>query len=138
MGTIVVHPDGCDQRANRDQQRRRLVPQHELQRTPIEGDGAVENFFPTPRKIRPCWYSSRWRSNSEHIMGVSVSEMTAESRMVTLSVTANSRNSRPTMSPMNSSGISTAINDTVSETMVNPIWPEPCSAASRGVCPSSM
>ena len=45
--------------------------------------------------------------------------------MVTASVTANSRNSRPTMSPMNSSGISTAISETVSETIVKPICPAP-------------
>ena len=36
------------------------------------------------------------------------------------------------MSPMNSNGISTAINETVSEIMVNPICPEPLSAASSG------
>ena len=41
------------------------------------------------------------------------------------SVTANSRNSRPTMSPMNSSGISTAISETVSETIVKPICSAP-------------
>jgi hypothetical protein len=41
-----------------------------------------------------------------HIIGVSVSETAAEIRIVTLSVTANSRNRRPTMSPMNNSGIS--------------------------------
>ncbi len=68
-----------------------------------------------------------------HIIGVSVSETTAETRIVTLSVTANSRNSRPTMSPMNSSGISTAISETVSETIVKPICAEPFSAASSGV-----
>ena len=45
--------------------------------------------------------------------------------MVTARVTANSRNSRPTMSPMNSSGISTAISETVSETMVKPICSAP-------------
>ena len=65
-------------------------------------------------------------------MGVSVSEMNADNRMVTLNVTANSRNRRPTMSPMNSSGISTAISETVNETMVKPICPEPRSAASSG------
>ena len=63
-------------------------------------------------------------SSFEHIIGVSVRETSAETRMVTLSVTANSRNRRPTMSPMNSSGINTAISETVSETMVNPIWPD--------------
>ena len=57
--------------------------------------------------------------------------------MVTASVTANSRNSRPTTSPMNRSGISTAISDTVSEMMVKPISAEPFSAASSGASPSS-
>ena len=71
-------------------------------------------------------------------MGVSVSETIAEIRIVTLSVTANSRNSRPTMSPMNSSGISTAISETVSDTIVKPICSEPLSAASSGGSPSSM
>ena len=58
-------------------------------------------------------------------MGVKVSETTAETRIVTARVTANSRKRRPTISPMNSSGISTAISETVSETMVNPICPAP-------------
>ena len=49
----------------------------------------------------------------------------AETRIVTLSVTANSRNSRPTISPMNNSGINTAISDTLSDTIVKPISSEP-------------
>ena len=52
--------------------------------------------------------------------------------MVTARVMANSRNSRPTTSPMNSSGISTAISETVSEMMVKPICSAPFSAASSG------
>ena len=60
-------------------------------------------------------------SQRADIIGTSVSDTTAEIRMVMASVTANSRNSRPTTSPMNSSGISTAISDTVSEMMVKPI-----------------
>ena len=71
-------------------------------------------------------------SSREHIIGVRVSETTAEIRIVTASVMANSRNSRPTTSPMNSSGISTAISETVSEMMVKPICPAPFSAASNG------
>ncbi len=59
----------------------------------------------------------------EHIIGVSVSETTAEIMMVTASVTANSRKRRPTTSPMNSNGMSTATSETVSETMVKPICP---------------
>jgi hypothetical protein len=39
---------------------------------------------------------------------------------------------------MNSSGISTAISDTVSDMMVKPICAEPLSAASSGFIPSSM
>ena len=57
--------------------------------------------------------------------------------MVTASVTANSWNSRPTTSPINSSGISTASSDTVSEMMVKPICSEPFSAACSGRSPSS-
>ncbi len=57
--------------------------------------------------------------------------------MVTDSVMANSWNSRPTTSPMNSSGISTAISDTVSEMMVKPICSLPFSAASSGASPAS-
>ncbi len=73
-----------------------------------------------------------WASQIAHRLGTMVSEITAEITMVTASVTANSRNSRPTTSPMNSSGISTASSDTVSEMMVKPISPEPFSAASFG------
>ena len=58
--------------------------------------------------------------------------------MVTESVTANSLNRRPTTSLMNSSGISTAISDTVSDTTVKAIWPEPSSAACLGSSPRSM
>lgn len=57
--------------------------------------------------------------------------------MVMASVTANSRNSRPTTSPMNKSGISTAMSDTVSEMMVKPICVAPLSAALNGGSPSS-
>src|ERR1022692_4785738 len=71
-------------------------------------------------------------------MGVNVSETTAETRMVTLNVTANSRKRRPTMSPMNNSGISTAISEMVSDMMVNPICSDPRNAAFIGASPSSI
>ena len=77
-------------------------------------------------------------SSRADIIGVSVSETMADIRIVTLSVTANSRKSRPTMSPMNSRGISTAISEIVSEMMVNPICSAPFSAASSGFSPFSM
>ena len=70
-------------------------------------------------------------------MGTSVSETIAEMMMVTASVMANSWNSRPTTSPMNSSGISTAISETVSEMIVKPISSDPFSAALSGVSPIS-
>ena len=79
-----------------------------------------------------CGFSQR-----ADIIGTSVSETTAEIRIVIASVTANSRNSRPTTSPMNSSGISTAISETVSEMIVKPICVAPVSAASIGGSPSS-
>ncbi len=71
------------------------------------------------------------------IIGVSVSETMADSRIVTLKVTANSRNSRPTMSPMNNRGIRTAISEMLSEMMVKPISADPLSAACRGGSPCS-
>jgi hypothetical protein len=61
------------------------------------------------------------RNSREHIIGVSVRDTNADTRIVTLNVIANSRNSLPTISPMNNSGISTAISDTVNEMIVNPI-----------------
>ena len=78
-----------------------------------------------------------WCSSFAHIIGVRVRETTAEIRIETASVIANSRNRRPTTSPMKSSGISTAISDTVREMMVKPICSAPFSAASSGVAPSS-
>ena len=77
-------------------------------------------------------------NNLAHIIGVNVSDTTAEISIATASVIANSRNNRPTTSPMNSSGINTAINEKVSEMMVKPICSDPLSAASNGESPSSM
>jgi hypothetical protein len=73
-----------------------------------------------------------------HIIGVSVSDTTAEIRIEMASVIANSRNSRPTTSPMNNSGISTAISEIVSEMIVNPICSAPLSAAASGFSPASI
>ena len=73
-----------------------------------------------------------------HIIGVSVSEITAETTTETDSVTANSLNSRPTTPVMNNSGMNTAISETVSDTMVKPICAAPRYAASSGRMPCSM
>ncbi len=77
------------------------------------------------------------RRSLAHIIGVKVRDTTAEIRMATASVIANSRNNRPTTSPMKSSGISTAIRENVSEMMVKPICSAPFSAACSGGSPSS-
>ena len=57
--------------------------------------------------------------------------------MATDSVTANSRNSRPTMPPINRMGMNTATSDTLIERTVKPISCAPCSAACSGFMPSS-
>jgi hypothetical protein len=72
-----------------------------------------------------------------HIIGTRVKETTAEIKMVTARVTANSLNKRPITPPMNKSGISTAISEMVKDMMVKPICPAPAIAASSGAMPSS-
>ncbi|SAJ33554.1 Uncharacterised protein [Enterobacter cloacae] len=96
------------------------------------------NIRSEAREKRFCLRKDSWLSMRAHIIGVSVSDTTAEIRMATASVTANSRNSRPTISPINSSGISTAISEKVSEIMVKPISPAPFSAAANGFSPFSI
>ena len=61
-----------------------------------------------------------------------------EIRIAMLIVTANSWNSRPTMPPMNITGMNTAISDSVIEKMVKPISPAPLIDASYGDSPASM
>ncbi len=95
------------------------------------------NISPVFLKKRPCFSGGVWRSRRADIIGVKVSETTPEMRMDTASVIANSRKSRPTTSPMKSSGISTAMSENVSEMMVKAICCEPLNAASRGGSPSS-
>ena len=70
-------------------------------------------------------------------MGVSVSETTPELKMAAMITTANSRNSRPTMPPIKSTGINTAASDKVMETMVKPISADPSKAAVCGSLPIS-
>ena len=84
---------------------------------------------------RPC---SGLRSRRAAIIGVRVSDTTHEIRIATASVIANSRNSRPTTSPMNNSGIRTATSENVSEMIVKAIWREPFSAAAIGDSPCSV
>ncbi len=59
-----------------------------------------------------------------------MSDMISERVTATLKVTANSRKMRPTMPPIKSMGMNTAINDVLMETTVNPISRAPRNAAS--------
>ena len=56
--------------------------------------------------------------------------------MATDSVTANSRNSRPTMPPISRIGMNTATSETLIESTVKPISRAPLSAASSGGMPA--
>ena len=58
--------------------------------------------------------------------------------MATAIDTANSRNTRPTMPPISSTGMNTAISEKVIEMMVKPISRAPLSAASNGRMPPSI
>ncbi len=64
-----------------------------------------------------------------HIIAVVVSDTTSEIMTAVDSVTANSRNRRPTIPPMNSSGMNTATSDTLIVSTVNPTSRAPSSAA---------
>ena len=69
---------------------------------------------------------------------MSVSDTKPDTRIATAIVTANSRNSRPMIPPMKSSGMKTAARDNVMETIVNPISFVPFRAASKTFSPISM
>ena len=70
-------------------------------------------------------------------MGVAVRETSKDTAMATESVTANSRNSRPTMPPISRIGMKTATRERLIETTVKPISFAPTSAASIGGMPAS-
>ena len=77
-------------------------------------------------------------STRAHSIGVSVSETKPETMIATAIVTANSRNTRPTMPPISSTGMNTAISEKVIEMMVKPTSRAPFRAASNGRMPCSM
>ena len=74
------------------------------------------------RASRPgCLRAAPPRGSSQaHIIGVVVSEMTSEISTAAESVTANSRNSRPTCPCMKRSGMNTATSETLIESTVKP------------------
>ena len=78
-----------------------------------------------PRSLQayslPCLIPCPAIRTREHIMGVVVSEITIETRIAAERVIANSRNRRPMMPPISSSGMNTAISETLMEKTVKPI-----------------
>ena len=70
-----------------------------------------------------------------HSIGVSVSETKPETRIATVIVTANSRNTRPTTPLISSTGMNTATSEKVIDRIVKAISLEPFSAASNGFMP---
>ena len=104
----------------------RLVPaQHPLKNTLTE---PVEPAVVAPR----C----SGRKNRAHIIGVVVNETTSETAIATESVTANSRNRRPTMPPISRMGMNTATSDRLIERTVKPISSAPRKAACNGDSPA--
>ncbi len=86
---------------------------------------------------RPRRSSSSCFSSTAHSIGVVVSEITIEMPTATDSVTANSRNSRPTRPLISSSGMNTATSEMLIDSTVKPISLAPRSAAARGRMPAS-
>ncbi len=70
-------------------------------------------------------------------IGVVVSDTTSDTRIATDSVTANSRNSRPTIPPISRIGINTAISDVLIDSTVKPISFDPSSPRRTASCPLS-
>ena len=91
----------------------------------------------TRRSNQRAACSAAARTKCAQIIGVTDSDTRVEIAIANTSVTENSRNSRPTMPPMNSSGMNAAISDTLIEITVKPICRAPSSAARNGVGPLS-
>ena len=97
----------------------------------------ASNTASTALYTRPCSCFSDDRKR-DAIMGVSVRDTMADTAMVMDTVTANSRNSRPTMPPISSSGMNTATSDRLIDSTVKPTSRAPRIAASNRGMPSSM
>ena len=97
------------------------MPQHPAQARSLAAQHPFENAFAGPIQpaVRRCVRSGF--SNLAHIIGVVVSETTSETTIATDSVTANSRNSRPTMPPISRMGMNTATSEMLIERTVKPI-----------------
>ena len=74
----------------------------------------------------------------EHNIGARVRDTKAETTIEAVTVSANSRNRRPMIPLISRSGMNTAISETLIESTVKRISPDPTSAASSGDAPFSM
>ena len=97
------------------------MPQHPRQRALVPAEDPVED--PLAGAIQPAVPLLVLATSAAcaHIIGVVVSETTSETPMATESVTANSRNSRPTMPPISRIGMNTATSETLIDSTVKPI-----------------
>ena len=100
------------------------MPQHDIERAPITRQHGVETGL--DRQIQPAVFSlvtvPRKRA---HNIGASDSDTNAETATAAMTVTANSRNRRPTIPPIIKSGMNTAISDALIDSTVKRISAEP-------------
>ena len=87
--------------------------------------------------MRPCRLSSRDLRKRAQSIGVVVNDTTIETAIATESVTANSRNSLPTIPPISRIGVNTAMSEVLIDSTVNPISFDPFIEASKGSIPFS-
>ena len=105
---------------------------HEYARSDLSNTASITLY------ARPCFTAPGGFRNRLQSIGVSVSDTSRETRMAAAIVTANSCISRPTMPPMNNTGMNTAVSERVIDTMVKAISLDPSKAASIRDRPSSM
>ena len=107
------------------------MAQHDVERAPIERQHRVEAGLDDAVDAAVLVRLARCMKR-EHSIGASVSDTSAETAIEAVTVKANSRNRRPMMPPMSSSGMNTAISETLIDSTVKPISREPLIAASNG------
>ena len=109
----------------RDHQRQRLMSQHPPERFFVPAQNEIESALAQRGTESRASLRSCGRSRRAHIIGVVVSEITSDIRIATDSVTANSRNRRPTIPPISRMGMNTAISEMLMDITVKPISPAP-------------
>ena len=103
--------DGADEQRDRDRHDHRLRSQAEAQRPVVQPQPALEDRFDGVVEPAVPGECGGFRKRLQSI-GVRLIDTKPEIRMATPIVTANSCSRRPTMPPMNSTGMNTAASDT--------------------------